>query len=213
MQPPTFAEFEAFRKVSTWINSQAMKFASAPAPELAKGEPIPSPKGRRLPALESPLDIFQRFPDGASLRDLQGASRAFRRFAAQVVSDCACRAQRKAAWAKVGVDLVVRDGRVILRLARPSVDVCSPDPQARHAAELARDGAWFASQVSRSTWEEVAHEIAEAERLSLRDLVRHHPEWSGTDILAAIEFSPNYLPKPLADLGITISGNVYRIDF
>lgn len=127
MQAPTFAEFETFRKVSTWISDQAPRLASAPPCELVEDKPIPSP-----------LDIFQRFPDGASQRTLENASRAFRRFSSKVVAGCASRAQRKAAWRKVGVDLILgENGRVLLHFVGLPGAESSPvraDPRERARA-------------------------------------------------------------------------------
>ena len=205
MQSPTYAEFQTFNKVAAWIFSNAPQLASAP----------PSRSVEDL-TIHNPLDIFQRFPNGAKQRTLESTSRAFRRFAAQVLADCQSKPQRKAAWAKVGVEVFDKPGMgQMLRLAGavPAPEPRKEDPEARHRATLARDGDWFASQVDPAVWNLLADDIRQSGEISVRQIMGEHPEWADTDIQRAVEFSDDYLPRPLADLGVTVSGGKYRIEF
>jgi hypothetical protein len=141
--------------------------------------------------IPSPLDIFQRFPNGASLRDLVSTSRAFRRFADQVLAGCHSQEQRVTAWAKVGVEVFKHgNGKQTLRpIVYPAIDQSQVDP---------------------AIWKEIADEIAEAEAIGVNALMR---DYTGTPVRLAIEAHPDHLPKPLADLWVIVQNGVYRIGF
>ena len=193
MQPPTYAELQTFKKVSIWLATQAEDLTSKP----------PSRSVEDL-TIQNPLDIFQRFPDGASLRTLEGSSRVFRRFAAQVLAGCQSHGDRKAAWAKVGVEVIPGPRNTqTLKLW----DGTSPE---RRLAELTRDGDWFASQVPPKVWKRLAKEIVEAEAITVNTVMSENYD---TDLQRAIEFTPGNLPKPLADLGVIVEKKCYRLPF
>lgn len=205
MQAPTYAELQTFKKVAAWLATQAEPLASIPISRSVEDLTI-----------QNPLDIFQRFPNGAKQKTLVDTSRAFRRLAAQVLESACSKVQRKAAWAKFGVEVFDQPGMgQMLRLAGavPAPEPRKEDPEARHRAGLARDGDWFASQVDPAVWNLLAKDIRQSGEISVRQIMGEHPEWVDTDIQRAVEFSDDYLPRPLADLGVTVSGGKYRIEF
>lgn len=95
MQAPTYAELQTFKKVATWLADHATHLVSKPEPKVTV-EPGQKPG-------DNPFEIFDRFPNGANVRSLEAGSRAFRRLSEQVSRQCQSRAQRIAAWIKLGI--------------------------------------------------------------------------------------------------------------
>ena len=95
MQAPTYAELQTFKKVAAWLASRAEPLASEPEPKAIV-------EAGQKPG-DNPFEIFDRFPNGAKVRDLEAGSRAFRRLSEQVTRQCQSREQRIAAWNKLGI--------------------------------------------------------------------------------------------------------------
>lgn len=96
MQPPSPAEFQTYRKVSTWLADNlaaAAIDASIQAVKIARAQ---------RPG-DNPLAVFDRFPDGAKLRELENRSRAFRRLSTEISRNNPTTQQRIEAWQDLGI--------------------------------------------------------------------------------------------------------------
>ena len=110
MQAPTYAELQTFKKVAAWLTYQAEALARKPDPR-----PIPLGGWKRN---DNPLEIFDRFPNGAKLRTLEAGSRAFRRLMVELHAGTTTFEERIERWAEVGVlaTLVRSKNGLFLRL-------------------------------------------------------------------------------------------------
>jgi len=111
MQAPTPAELQTFRKVSTWL---ANNLSAA-----AINASIQAAKDTRAQVGDNPLAVFDQFPDGAKVRQLEARSRAFRRLSAEVNRNNPTIRQRIEAWQDLGILATMvptRNGLYLTRL-------------------------------------------------------------------------------------------------
>jgi len=100
MQPPTPTELQIYRKVATWLANNltaAAIDASIEAVKAARAQRATQHLG------DNPLAVFDQFPDGAKVRQLEARSRAFRRLSAEVSRQSKSRQERAEAWQELGV--------------------------------------------------------------------------------------------------------------
>jgi len=94
MLSPTPAEWQIYRRVSTWL---ADNLAAAIIDAQIQAAKVTSHIG------DNPLAIFDRFPNGAKMRTLVAGSRAFGRLSQEISRNNPTIPGRIAAWKELGI--------------------------------------------------------------------------------------------------------------